>query len=84
MDRVICAIQPFIMNQTIYAYHNEKCIYKTICNISDLVNTLHFICKEYNMDTIELGGSYTYANKIKDDFIATKFEDLKDIKIKLV
>ena len=83
MDKVICVIHPYIFNQTISVYKDEKCIDKVISSMDKLKNDLYILCQKYNIKNIELTGSFTFCNKIKEDFINAKFA--KDgINIKLV
>lgn len=72
-NKIVCIIRPFVSFQHIFIY-NEGEIINTSSKIDDLPETLHKICKQYNIQKIEIGGTIPYGEVIKKEFVS-KYED---------
>ena len=65
-DTVACAVEMFSENMQVFVYTNNK-IQMTKINSENAGSTLVGICKEYDIDLIQLSGDNTYL----EDFIST-------------
>lgn len=65
-DTVACAVEMFSENMQVFVYTNNK-IQMTKINSENAGATLVGICKEYDIDLIQLSGDSTYL----EDFIST-------------
>lgn len=79
MDCIAVSIHPFVVMQEISIYRNGGCIKTELCPFRDLEQTLYTLCKQYNINQVDLSGGQLFALRIKDNFAAKKYNNSEQI-----
>ena len=83
MDRIVATIHPFVLIQEISVYKNDECIKNVSCSLTDMEDTIYTLCKEFNVNKVDIAGGQLYGLKIKEHFAANKFNNSNQIDIEI-
>lgn len=62
--KIICRLQPFLMEQDIYVYENGNKLDATKATSQDLINTIISLADRYNIKSIDFSGPAQYSRGI--------------------
>lgn len=77
MDHVVVNIQPFLAEQEVSVYKDGKCVKSTKCILKELDKTCYALCKEFDIDQLDVAGVPAFTQKLKTKMTSTNFEDFK-------
>ena len=78
MNHVVAIIHPFVVQQEVDVYMNGECVKTVPCNLNDLDKVCYNLCKEYNINQLDLKGQDQYALHLRDKLTSsTEYEDFK-------
>ena len=75
MDHIVTVICPFVAEQKVAVYQNGECIKEAKCNINDLTNTCYNLCKEYNINQLDIKGQKLYVMHLLDELKSSKYDN---------
>lgn len=67
MDKIVTRIYPFVLNQKVLVYKNNECVKEVECPLNKLEDTLYNLCKEYDIQEVDLGGNEQFNINLKDN-----------------
>ena len=67
MDKIVTRIYPFVLNQKVLVYKNNECVKEVECPLNKLEDTLYNLCKEYDIQEVDLSGNEQFNINLKDN-----------------
>lgn len=78
MNHVVAIIHPFVVQQEVDVYMNGECVKTVSCKLNELDKVCYNLCKEYNINQLDLNGQDQYALHLRDKLTSsTEYEDFK-------
>jgi hypothetical protein len=73
MSNIVVTIHPFVREQEVNVYIEEKCVKTVQSTLEDLEETVFKLCKKYDINNVITFGGQLYALKMKEHFATSKF-----------
>ena len=71
MEKIVCSIKPFALNQMIYVYNENGLVEGVPASINDLAETIFALANKYNANRVDLTGPKMFlqglSKKIKKE-----------------
>ena len=77
MNHVVVNIQPFLAKQEVNVYQDNECVQSAQCNIKELPQVCYRLCKEFNINQLDVTGFPAFTQKLKNSITSSQFEDFK-------
>lgn len=75
MDKIVVNFRPFTITQNVMVFVNGECKENAGATLDEMVSVINGLRAKYNIDEVDLCGSYEFLLKYKTELMTTQYSN---------